>query len=400
MIVGGNATSAINYVYHLIMGRLLGPVSYGELASLFSLIGLIAVLPGTLGLAIVKQVSVLKTDEDRAYFVSWFSRKVFFFSITVVMVVIILFPIIEDFLKVSDSKLIILTGMTFLFSLPSLFNRAVLQGLLNFKKIIFSILLENTFKLLVGVGLVLVGFSLYGAMIGFVVATAVGWWISNPRLSTTKSLTRNINLRFLFTFSGPVLVQSLSTASLVSTDLILVKHFLSSADAGIYAALSNLGKIILYGTGPISAVMFPIVSSRHSQGLKYMKVFIYSLLATVGIVLGMMVFYLLFPKIAISILYGAKYLSGEKLLILFGGYMSLFTLSSLFINYYLSIGRLRIVLFPAVAAIFQIIGIWFYHSSILSVILVSITVCALLLFSLFVYLLCESKNVVSNCAGL
>lgn len=394
MILGSNATNAINYIYHLIMGRILGPVNYGELVTLFSLIGLIAILPGTMGLAIVKRVSALKSAEEKAYFMNWFSSKVFIFSVIVVVIVIILAPVTTTFLNVNDSKLVILTGVTFLFSLPSLFNRSVLQGLLNFKKIILSILSENSFKLMMGVTLVMVGFSVYGAIIGFAVATFVGWWISRPNISTNISerASKDINLRFLLAYSGPVLVQSIATTSLASTDLILVKHFLSSSDAGIYAALSNLGKIILYGTGPISAVMFPIVSSRHSQGLGYLKVFVYSFFATMGIAGGVLIFYGLFPRFAILLLYGSLYLSGEKLLILFGVYMTLFTLSSLVINYYLSIGKMKIVIFPLIAAILQIIGIWFYNYSIFAIILTSIITGALLLFSLLVYFLYETKN--------
>ena len=49
MIIGSNLSNFIAYVYHLIIGRLLGPSSYGTLAALLSLMGLVAVSFGFLG---------------------------------------------------------------------------------------------------------------------------------------------------------------------------------------------------------------------------------------------------------------------------------------------------------------------------------------------------------------
>jgi len=59
-VIGGGG----NYLYHLLMGRMLGPIDYGILASLISLSYLLGIPMGTLGLVIVKFVSAFKGKKD------------------------------------------------------------------------------------------------------------------------------------------------------------------------------------------------------------------------------------------------------------------------------------------------------------------------------------------------
>ncbi|KKR82349.1 MAG: Capsular polysaccharide biosynthesis protein, partial [Candidatus Daviesbacteria bacterium GW2011_GWA2_40_9] len=165
----------------------------------------------------------------------------------------------------------------------------------------------------------------------------------------------------------------------------LVKHFFSSHDAGIYAALSTLGKIIFFGAGPVAQVMFPIISKRHAQGEDYKKVFLYSLILSLLISLAVVLIYWLFPSLSVTILFGSSYLEVAGLLVQFGLFMTLLTLSSLMVNFYLSIGQTKVVVLPFVAALAQIIGLWFYHSSLEIVVNVSLVVSIALFAGLFVY---------------
>ena len=64
IMIGGNmAANAINYLYHLVMGRLLGPAGYGVLASLYSLLYLAGIVPTSASISVVKFISSAK-DAD------------------------------------------------------------------------------------------------------------------------------------------------------------------------------------------------------------------------------------------------------------------------------------------------------------------------------------------------
>lgn len=387
MIIGTNATNIINYIYHLIMGRLLGPSSYGELSALFSLVGLLGIISVALNLVIVKYISSAHSKGEVNGLIQWFTRYVFFITFFVFLVIAAVSPMISSFLKINNTFLVILVAVMFVFGLLSAVNKAALQGLLNFNKTVITVLLENSTKLLLGILLVYLGFSVGGAMAALVVSALFGFLLSRQFLAPyfEKVANINLNLRQLATYIIPVFLQSIAITSLYSSDIVLVKHFFNSHQAGLYAAISTLGKIIYYGAGPIGLVMFPIVSKRESQGQSHQKVLIYSLVLTCILAFGVLGAFALFPSIVIRILFGSSYLEAGSLLVWFGIFITLFTLSVFLINYSLSLKQTKIVVLPILAAVIQIIGIGLFHNNLYSVVMVSIVTCSLLLISLSLY---------------
>ncbi|MDO8639250.1 MAG: oligosaccharide flippase family protein [Candidatus Daviesbacteria bacterium] len=387
MVLGSNSINLLNYIYHLVIGRMLGPSFYGELASLISVMGLLGIIPGSLSLVIIKYVSGAKNEEEVTSLIRLLKTKIFQASLIFFIFIIIISPALASFLYINKLSYLFLIALASLFSIQTLLNRSILQGLLKFKEMVFSVFLENSAKLVISVALVYLGFRVGGAMIAFVIAALLGWLFTSfyIKIQSQKESQSSLNLKPMLLFTIPVLVQSLAVTSLYSSDLILVKHFFSSHDAGLYAALSTLGKIIFFGAGPIGSVMFPIVSKRHAKGLNVKRVFLYSFFATTVISLSILIVYLFLPRLAVNLLYGSAYLESADLLIWFGIFMSLFTLSSLLINFHLSLNRTKVVVLPLLAAIAQIVVIWFYHQSLFDVIIVSIIVTTLLLVSLLIY---------------
>ena len=195
-----------------------------------------------------------------------------------------------------------------------------------------------------------------------------------------------LKIKSMLVFTIPVFIQSISTTSIYSSDVILVKHFFSPHEAGIYASLSTLGKIILFAAGPISGVMFPIISKRKSRGENFKKIFLYSFVATFLFGVTICILYLLFPQFAIRLLFGSAYLEASNLLIWFGVFIGLFTLSSLLINFSLSLGKTGVVIFPLIASIAQIVLILLFHTNLYTIVLISVLINALLLLTLLIYL--------------
>jgi len=152
-----------------------------------------------------------------------------------------------------------------------------------------------------------------------------------------------------------------------------------------------MGRIIFYGTSPIAAVMFPLVSKSYAKGGNYKKIFFLSIFLTFLLIVALVILYWLFPNLVLQLLYGDKFLEGAPYLVWFGIFIGLFTISSLFLNYFLSKGTTRVVYIALVAAIIQIIGIYLFHKDILQVVLVSIWVSLILLISLLIYFWYETR---------
>ncbi len=389
MIGGSMAVNVINYAYHLVVGRMLGPVNYGVLASLFSILYIVAIVPTSTSVAVVKFISSAETDKSagRIYFA--INKLVLIIAFILAIALLFVSPFIASFLHINNVFLVILISPILFFSLITLVNQATSQGLLKFMGFVLPNMASSVIKIVLGVLLIALGYSVLGAMYGVLLGGVLAYFVSLPYIrKLVKSDVGSVDYDIypFLRYSLPVLLQALAFTSLFTTDIILVKHFLSPFNAGIYAALSTLGKIIFFASSPISSVMFPVVSGRVAKGGKYKKIFWASFGATLFISLFIVSLYYLFPNLAIGVLYGNAYLSASEDLIWMGFFILVYTLAVLLVNFSLSIGRTRVIIFPVVAALSQIVFIWIFHESIKEVIQVSLIVSTLMLLGEAAYL--------------
>lgn len=387
MMLGSNFANFINYLYHFLMGRFLGPANYGELVVLLSIINLLGMVVLALNLVVTKFISSENTESGLKKLYKWFLIRFQIIGIVLCVVVIIFSMPIAAFIKVREFYLIILIGLSFIFAFPLSLNRSVLQGLLRFKEVVITLFIENLSKLILGLLLVYLGFSVAGSVWGILGSIFLA-------LILSKVFLRNISLknvgnyeksRDIFVYFMPVFLQALTLTLLLTTDILLVKHFFAPFEAGIYSAVSSLGKIIFFACSPISSVMFPIISNRYAKGESVNRYFLMSLGMTIALCSLVIGIYSFFPTLMVSILYGPSYLQAVSLLIPFSIFMFLYTLAYLMVYFFLSIGKTRVVLVTILAATMQILGIIFYHSSLHQVIMVSILTTGLLVLTLFIF---------------
>ena len=364
------------------MGRMLEPASYGALAAVISLIGLLGLLSSSVGLVVTKIVAGAKDENEISARISVLNKHVWFFGLIFFLPLLAISGLIAEFMKI-ERILLILGLVVFLLSFPVNLARSTLQGLLRFKSMVISQSLENIIRLCGAIVLVLAGFSIMGGILGMLFGVLFGWfaaWLYVKKFFQF-STEKNLDIKFASTLKSsiPFFVVSISMTSFYSSDLILVKHFFSSFDAGIYAAMSFLGRIIFFAVSPITAVIFPIAARNSSEGKNSSDILLCSLFAGAGISIVITGLYWLMPEVVVNMLYGDKYSSAGDILVLFGVFMTFVTLSFLLLNYELARGRHHSIFISALAAVCQIVLIWLYHSSLLLVAVIS-TVTSLVLF--------------------
>ncbi len=393
MIVGSNLANFIAYIYHLILGRLLGPSSYGELVATLSLIGLIMSLVSFFGLVIVKFVSSAKTDNVSAI-LDLFNRKTVKIALLFSVFVWIVSPFLGGYVHLPKNVSLLFAPILFI-SIISYVYKSFLQGTVKFKEAAIVTNIEISGRLVFGLLFILLNMSVFGATLGIFLGSVCGLLLAKFFLKNIGFVNKEIeglNWKKVFSYALPVFVVSVSFTSLLTADLVMVKHFFSSYDAGIYGSVSNLGKIIFYGTAPIGSVMFPLIAKKKSQNLKYKKIFALSIVLVLAIGLGVLFLYYLFPNLAIKILYGNKYLEGTKYLILMGVYYIFYSLANLISSFFLSIDLTKPVYVIPAFSVLQIILIYLFHSSTGWVITVSIASVSLLLIYLGLYFVYEARR--------
>jgi len=386
MVVGSNLANFLAYIYHLILGRLLGPDSYGELVATISLIGLIMSLVSFFGLVIVKFVSS-SDKKDTPAILEWFNNKVIKVSLGVSVVILLISSFLGDYIHIGKNISLLFAPILF-FSMIIFVYKSLLQGVVKFKETVIIGNIELLGRLAFGLALYYLGFGVFGAILGMLLAEVVALVLSRfflRDIGFVKSEVKNFNFQKVFSYALPVFVVSVSFTSLLTSDLVLVKHFFSSHDAGIYGSISNLGKVIFYGTAPIGAVMFPLIAKKKSTNGKFLNIFLLSVFLVFLIGAFILFVYYLFPNLAINVLYGSSYLEGGRYLLLMGLYFVIYSLANLFSSFMLSIDLTRPLLLVPVFAIMQVLMIYLFHSSFWYVIGSSLLCISLLVIYLGLY---------------
>jgi O-antigen/teichoic acid export membrane protein len=128
-------------------------------------------------------------------------------------------------------------------------------------------------------------------------------------------------------------------------DVLLAKHFLSTQDAGLYSAMSLLGKILFFGTISISIVMFPRVAAIHAAGQRAHRTVNLSL-ALVGAAGSVVVLaYFLIPHFVVHLLLRKpEYEQIAPYLGLFSLAMLGLALANILVYYFVAVHERRFIL--------------------------------------------------------
>ena len=241
-------------------------------------------------------------------------------------------------------------------------------------------------KLGLGILFVYLGYKVMGAVVAvvltYVVAILIFWKPLKKflQVEATPFPTKNI-----YIYSIPVFLMITSITLFFSLDVILVKHFFTETQAGLYSALSLLGKIIFFGTLSISQVMFPKVSVQHAIGKKTTRTFYLSLGVVALCAFCALLVYTFLPKLLVSLLFGTEFFPMIPLVAWFGLFISLIAIVYLTSLYLVSLNKFKFIGLLLSFNVLQIVMIYLFHTSIALVIRIQIELMALLLLLIFIF---------------
>lgn len=165
---------------------------------------------------------------------------------------------------------------------------------------------------------------------------------------------------------------------ITNSDFILVKNFFTPDDAGLYAAISVLGRIVYFGALPLTILLVPMISRRQALNQSTRPILILLVVGGIGICGLLIVLAALFASPVLTMLYGEAYAVAAGLLAPYALAASLYTLTNLVITYQLSLGAGREAMLPIIAGSAQIVLVFVFHESLMQVILIQIILMACL----------------------
>jgi O-antigen/teichoic acid export membrane protein len=382
-----------NFLFTLYMSRNLTASDYSTFVSLISIMMLSTLPAGSIVPTVVNFAASYfakgEKDKVRGLFIK-VSKAMLVVGVLFFLFFLIFSQNIADFFRIQDSSHIVIIGIIVLLGFLSVVNTALLQAKLAFLFISLSGLLTSFLKLVFGVSLVWLGYSVSGGLWALLLASSIPYAISflPLRFVFQKGVkTPHISGRELVAYGAPTALTMFGLTSFISTDILLVKHFFNPTDAGIYAAgLSLVGRVIYFFSAPIGTVMFPIIIRKYTNGENYHKIlwqaFLIVLLPSTFLVIS----YFLIPSIIIKLLVKREeYVTVAGLLGIFGIFTTIYSLLYVVTTFYLSIKKTWVFIPITLGALLQFVGIWIYHENFLQVILISLTITSLLLIYLLLY---------------
>lgn len=368
VFIGSTFGSFLNYLYHVLTGRLLVPESYGLLESFIIISYYLSVVMGAFFLSTVKVISTLE-DHEVAETVKDIEKKSIKLSLVLWLMFLAMFPLIGSYLKVNQFGLYLFFSLQILFSiLPSVYG-AVLNSKLKFFENTLVGLSVSVTKIVFVAALIPIGLGLFGAMGSFIVSglvsTVLGYYLIAKYWPHTSKLRTKINLKINFwRYSLLGLMVNLAITSIYSTDVLMVRHYFEPVQSGLYAAVSILGRIIFFATGPVVLVVFPLFAKNHDNVKNLKNIFLGAFgLITFASIAGV-VFYNFFPDFIVNILYGNNYSGASTFLPWFSVFIAIYSVFNLIIQMLLAIGSKLSAWISGAVAVAQIALIFWQHESI------------------------------------
>ncbi|MBX4196787.1 oligosaccharide flippase family protein [Candidatus Pacearchaeota archaeon] len=338
LFVTFNAFQAFNYFFHFLMARFLTVAEYGILATLFSILYILAIFSESIQ-TILAKYSSQENDPGKLknIFKKSLKRSLVFAVLLGVCYLAVIF-VVSPLLKI-PFPLLVLNGLIIFYSFLIPIPRGIMQGKKMFVSLGVNMIIEGFLKLLGAFLLVMIGWKVYGAITATIIAGLIAFLYSFITLRSIFSQKEKAAATpDIYRYSKPVFLATLTTLVLYSADIIIARIMFSPDIAGAYAIASMMAKTVFFATQPITKAMFPLTAQSKGKKEKlFMKALI---LIGICIVVALTLFFF-FPNIIIKVFSGKVIVQSSSILFYLGCAVSLLSLGYATLSYKLSIGRVK-----------------------------------------------------------
>lgn len=377
-----------NYLYNLVLGRMLGPEQFADAAILITFLLVLSFAAMTFQLATAK-FSVLFENDLFKNFIALLYKYAILIGILSGIAIIIFSKNLQTLFHTQSANMFRLFGIGVPIYFIMSVNRGILQGKKKFDSLAITYQGEMISRLVISISLLYILNIETSLIIAFGITVSLifglipfsGKNISFSKISPIpKKHIKHIKKFFLLTA-----FYELTQIIINNSDILMVKHYFDVHQAGLYASLALIGRVVYFVAWMFVMLLLPKVVQLQKEGKpttvvlsKY--IFYISILASI-IVIGCY----LFPEFIVNMMFGSAYVSIAPLLWKYAIATSLFAISNIFAYYFLSLDKYIPVLLSGILGIGQIALIAYFHESLMQVVIVQILAMLVLLGVQLVY---------------
>jgi O-antigen/teichoic acid export membrane protein len=387
LLAGSGLVGITNLVYNVITARLLGPTGFAHATAVYTILMLMSGITLSFQVVCAKYVAKSPSPEARSTVFANLHQRSWMAGIGIGLLLFLLEHPLTGYLNLPDPVLISLLALGTAFYVPLGVRRGYIQGIHAFGPLAINFMLEGLVRLGGAFLLIELGMGVKGAVLASVLAVIVSYFFALPSPGVNSLSFRGISisaregLQAIVFFSGQTVINNF--------DILLVKHFFPPAEAGFYAAVALVGRLVNMCAWSVVNTMFPVSAGAGSEEREGSPVLFTSLLMVL-LILTVLIFGMwIVPSFLWKTLFGAHFDPGiygalAPLLILYAITTGIYSLSSVIITYEMSrkianTSWLQLVFSGALA-----LGIYILHQTLRQVILVQLILMVVLLFVLII----------------
>ncbi len=371
-----------NYLYNLILGRILGPEQFADAALLITFLLVLSFVAMTFQLATAK-FSVLLEHNLFKSFIAITYRYSISIGVLLGLLLILFSKKLQLLFNTQSSTMFFVFGIGVPIYFIMSVNRGVFQGKKKFDRLAITYQGEMLSRLILTLVL------LYALSLPSSILVAIGITISflfgllpfrRKDLKIKGKYTLPVSeSKYILKFFLLTAFYELTQIIINNSDILIVKHYFDTYEAGLYASLALIGRVVYFVAWMFVMLLLPkVVEKQKNKEPHYPILFKYvgyiTLLST-GIVIGCY----LFPELVIQLMFGKAYISIAPLLWKYAVATSLFAISNIFAYYFLSIDQYIPVVLSALLGISQVVLIVLFHNTLSDVVIMQIIAMAILL---------------------
>ncbi len=359
--------NVFNYLFYVLMGRILSVADYGAVMSLISVV-LVVLGIGQIGQTVTAKLAAdLRAAGDldaMAAFSRGITRGSLWLAFAIALVAFGARSFVAGYLHIGNLGLVTIAGVTAGLGLVLFLQRGVFQGFGSFGTFALSNVLD-TLRTALLVPLVH-AFGAMGSLLSFlgavVVATLYGEVALRRRFGKISTFV-SLDARRMMVIAGATGLSTFGIALLMFYDVVLARHFLSPIDAGLYGAAALTGRVIFALIAFLPTVLLPNVAVRSAHGRSSAHVLAGAVGIAVSVIGVLTVACAVAPKTVIRLLAGVNFVPGAHLILPYALAAGALSLASLLSAYAIARHRFGFVPYLLAVAACEITAVALRHSS-------------------------------------
>lgn len=339
LLAGSGLVGVTNLAYNVVTARLLGPTGFAHATAVYTMLMLMSGITLSFQVVCAKYVARTTTPDGRASVFASLHQRSWMAGIAIGLLLFLVERPITRYLSLPDPVLISLLALGTAFYIPLGVRRGYIQGIHAFRALSINFMLEGVVRLGGAFLLIELGLGVNGAVLASVVAVIVSYFAAVPSPGLGSLGFRRISISFreglqaIVFFSGQAIINNF--------DIVLVKHFFPPAEAGVYAAVALVGRLVNMCAWSVVNTMFPVSAGASADENEGGRV-LFSSLSLVFVILTILIFGIwMIPSFLWKTLFGAHFGLGAfgapaPLLILYAITTGVYSLGSVIITYEMS----------------------------------------------------------------